>query len=664
MHYASSWPGRLPDDPLNTRVAAPTTVATLLVNPAMTKLKLSALAALTAVVSGCSTLPQPGAGTVESAPPVVFNKIRLSPVKDVRVPGMGALPFDGSLEDIQALEHALKILKRERTVALLTEQFELAGVFNEHYAQLAALRMAINVSTGAAIAQLQKTGGRSFKMAPGEIVVLLSDSDAVAQKISLRNPFDPFDVPHVQIASSSLGAVVEALRVISEVTGQIADSGVITGRASTMYGLEEIPRNIPFAMDNGTILVRRQTEKGTTFAFYNASDRIVEVPLKDLAYVPPPPPLSKVRQEAAPILANMVESVKQHFWDELDAVPNKILMHAFATQIVSQGPRLGPDGRITTDPALIEQSRRVGSNPKSPFMRAATLSVRAHNHTAHVACGEPPYQEYYDWVTNGKIGPQPGEDPAPRFPVLTATGRYATNLNVVCHRRDNRRPIYSQNYFIGESEVVQTAYSLVTDARVARILKDFDSTTGAMMDITQVLPIAGNAVSVLRCASGGNAQAVQAASKVLLAEHDYKRPFVAHIYQASLENDGLFGETGSQILDCAAMVPVIGNTFAAAGKGLKAASKGLKSDRLGKFFQVTSEQTDRIRSAAQYFRTPITTPRHVEMILEARKAAPPELANAITAGLALYTTAQKADNVADFKNGLENAPWRQKPEPL
>lgn len=57
---------------------------------------------------------------------------------------------------------------------------------------------------------------------------------------------------------------------------------------------------------------------------------------------------------------------------------------------------------------------------------------------------------------------------------------------------------------------------------------------------------------------------------------------------------------------------------------------------------------------------PITTPGHVNHIIEASQGLTGKAKSAVVAGLSIYGVMQKADNVADFKSGLENAPWKHR----
>ena len=67
---------------------------------AMFKPRLTTLAliAATFAAGGCAIVPAETSDKPDRES-ITFNRMKLTPVDDVRVPGMGALPFDGSLED-------------------------------------------------------------------------------------------------------------------------------------------------------------------------------------------------------------------------------------------------------------------------------------------------------------------------------------------------------------------------------------------------------------------------------------------------------------------------------------------------------------------------------------------------------------------------------------
>jgi len=232
-------------------------------------------------------------------------------------------------------------------------------------------------------------------------------------------------------------------------------------------------------------------------------------------------------------------------------------------------------------------------------------------------------------------------------------------VRVDCYDKETDRPFYSQSYFVGEEDVAQTAYSLLKDARVANKLKAFDDNASASMDISQVFPIVGNVVSGIRCVSGGDAQAVQTVSKAmaLLDRSHNTRPVVAHLYEASLENESLFSQPVAMALDCASVIPAVGTVAGGIGKTVQLLGNKVSSPTIKKVVQFTADGLSRFETAAGYFKSSLTTPGSVQDILRAREAAPEAMKAAITVGLTAYTIIGKADNVADAKNGLENAPW-------
>lgn len=622
-------------------------------------IKATIIATGIGLLGGCASVPQvAGQGATPTQRPIIFNMKRFTPIEAVRVPGMVLLPFDGSLEDVRALKELTQILNRERTTALLTGHYEIAGVLNQFHARFAALRYTLNYSTNKAIDELQRTGGKTFTLDPGAIVTLLAEPGvATATMISLSNPFDPFQRPNVQVADNSLRGVGEALRLLSNVTGTV-NSSTRAGRVNTMLGLEELPPNIPFAMENGTILVRRQTESGHTYTFYNPLDRSLEVPLKDLGYVPPPPPLSELRQRAAPIMVNMGKVVKEDFESKPDSFLAKAMIHAAPEGVTINGPYFAPDGTRTNDPAAIAQTKRAFHSRSHPYKTATTLSIKAHRTANDLGCGEP-FEPYYDWVSRGRKGQLTSAEPFPRYPVLTYQGASASIVRVDCYDKETHRPFYSQSYFVGEDDVAQTAYSLLRDTRVANKLKSFDDTASASMDISQVFPIVGNVVSGIRCVSGGDAQAVQTVSRaVARLDHTHRaRPLVAHLYEASLENQSLFSQPVTTMLDCASALPAVGTAAGGGARLVKLLGNMVSSLRLSKTSELTADALTRFETAAGYFKSSLTTPGSVQDILRARDAAPEGMKAAITVGLTAYTIIGKADNIADAKNGLENAPW-------
>lgn len=631
----------------------------------MFKPRLTALALIAATLAagGCATVPSETTDK-PARESITFNRMKLTPVDNVRVPGMGLLPFDGSLEDVAALAEVTKLLRREITEAILRDEFELAGVLNAYYGQFAALRLALNIATQQAVDELGRTEGAAFTLQPGSVVVLLSNNPTqqAAGPISLGNPFESILTrgPSVEVAAKGVGAVLEAMRIISETTGK-GSGGQVTGRASTTFGLDAIPANIPFALENGTVLVRRETAKGMTYAFYNPTDRAAEVPLKNLAYVPPPPPFKSQRQAAGPILYNFGESMTAEIRRRISIGAEPHFTHYFSTTLYPGGPMLDSMGRITTDPEAHAEAVRESKRLNSPFRVAAGLSSRTAVFAYNKGCAEP-YAEFDKWLTSGQRGPAPYRPTVFIYPAQRYFGNYSAFVKIDCTERRTDRVFYTQNYFVGEEGVVQTAQSLAADARIAKKLKEFDSDSEAVADMMTILPVAGSAVSGLRCAasSKGVTEGVVAALRPQLAA---ARPYVAHLYDlAKTDSAELFGETTGRILDCAAAVPAFGTVTSIIGKYAGGSLTSLmKNDKARKALEThVSANWDNVGRVAGYFSTPITTPGHVNHIIEASQGLTGKAKSAVVSGLSIYGVMQKADNVSDFKSGLENAPWKRR----
>ncbi len=627
------------------------------------RLTTLALIAATLAAGGCATVPTETTDK-PARESITFNRMKLTPVDNVRVPGMGELPFDGSLEDVAALAEVTQLLRREITEAILRDEFELAGVLNAYYGQFAALRLALNVATQQAVDELGRTEGAAFTLQPGSVVVLLSNNPTQQSTgpISLGNPFEPILTrgPSVEVAATGVGAVLEAMRIISEATGR-GSGGQVTGRASTTFGLDAIPANIPFALENGTVLVRRETPKGMTYAFYNPTDRAAEVPLKNLAYVPPPPPFKSQRQAAGPILSNMGESLMSDVHRRMKGGGQPYYTHYFATTFYPGGPTLDSMGRITNRQEEHKKAQQEYRRADSPFRVAANLSSRTIHFVYYKGCAAP-FEPFDKWLTGGQIGPRPEQPPVIYFPAFKYFGNYSAFVKVDCTARESQRVFYTQNYFVGEDGVVQTAQSLAADARIAKKLKEFDSDSEAVADMMAILPVAGSAVSGLRCAasSKGVTEGVVAALRPQLAA---ARPYVAHLYDlAKTDSAELFGETTGRFLDCAAAVPAVGAATSIIGKYAGGSLTSLiKNDKARNALEThVSANWDNVGRVAGYFSTPITTPGHVNHIIEASQGLTGKAKSAVVAGLSIYGVMQKADNVSDFKSGLENAPWKRR----
>lgn len=633
---------------------------TVMFKPRLTTL---ALIAATFAAGGCAIVPAETSDKPDRES-ITFNRMKLTPVDDVRVPGMGALPFDGSLEDVAALAEVTKLLRREITEAILRDEFELAGVLNAYYGQFASLRLALNVATQQAVDELGRTEGVSFTLQPGSVVVLLANNPTQqgSAQISLGNPFESILTkgPSVDVAAKGVGAVLEAIRIISETTGK-GSGGQVTGRASTTFGLDAIPANIPFALENGTVLVRRESASGMTYAFYNPTDRAAEVPLRTLAYVPPPPPFKAPRQAAGPILYNFGDSLTSDMRRRISIGAEPHFTHYFSTTLYPGGPMLDSMGRITTDPEAHAEAVRESKRLNSAFRVAAGLSSMTAVFAYTKGCAEA-YADFDKWLTGGMKGPAPYRPPVLMYPAQKYFGNYSAFVKIDCTERRTDRVFYTQNFFVGEEGVVQTAQSLAADARIAKKLKEFDSDSEAVADMMTILPVAGSAVSGLRCAasSKGVTEGVVAALRPKLAA---ARPYVAHLYDlANTDSAELFGETTGRMLDCAAAIPAVGSGAKLLskfrGENLAAVLNNRKA-RQALENHVTAN-LDSVARAADYFSTPITTPGHVNHIITASNGLTGKTKSAVVAGLSIYGVMQKADNVADFKSGLENAPWKRR----
>ena len=90
------------------------------------RLTTLALIAATLAAGGCATVPTETTDK-PARESITFNRMKLTPVDNVRVPGMGELPFDGSLEDVAALAEVTQLLRREITEAILRDEFEGAA---------------------------------------------------------------------------------------------------------------------------------------------------------------------------------------------------------------------------------------------------------------------------------------------------------------------------------------------------------------------------------------------------------------------------------------------------------------------------------------------------------------------------------------------------------
>lgn len=222
-------------------------------------------------------------------------------------------------------------------------------------------------------------------------------------------------------------------------------------------------------------------------------------------------------------------------------------------------------GRITTDKEAHAQAVREGARLDSPFRLAAELSAKTAHFAYNKGCAEP-YAEFDKWLTGGRIGPAPYRPTVLMYPAQKYFGNYSAFVKIDCTERRTDRVFYTQNFFVGEEGVVQTAQSLAADARIAKKLKEFDSASEAVADMMAILPVAGSAVSGLRCAasSKGVTEGVVAALRPQLAA---ARPYVAHLYDlAKTDSAELFGDTAGRLLDCAAAVPAVGAATSIIGK--------------------------------------------------------------------------------------------------
>lgn len=631
---------------------------------------LAAIASIT--LAGCVTT---GVGTIAShdgqeGRPIVFNAMTLTPVS---APRPVALPFSGTLEDIAAMSSALKRLDARRTAALMAGEFEMAAVWNHYHAKLAAVRMGMNVATGDAVSQLQGNAGRAFQLAPGAVVVLRSGLDEAKQQLAWLNAFDanPWAGLKVEVADASeTGGFVEALRIINRTLEQAneaikpgsttrtddgAGSGIYSGQAATILGVEAVPANVPFALSNGAVLVRRVTPKGSTFVFYNPSRGAVDVPLEDLAYVPPPPPFSRHRQAAAPIFATMAQATWSQYVNVYrDSGLGQPPAHDFPASMYAGGPYFGRDGRLTTDQREIAAVERLLEQRDNAFTYAAGISQRVHGYANNVACGHV-NDAYHERVMNGR---QPDSDWRPYVYIVARvqySGPYAANANITC--RDSRdaklRTVYSQNYFVGErGEPVRTAVSLLTDQRVAERLRRIDLRNEAAGDVLSVVPVVGNAVSGFRCVEPNQAKRAQLMAKLTDPGFAQSRPFVEYLYDVStVERGDLFGDTATHYLDCAAAVPLVGNAVKSgmlATKGLNAAWKVGGSARFAKM----SAALDSAATVADGMSK-----------LEQMAGTPGKVAGkAAKVALRVQREAQHADNLVDFSSGLEAAADLSQPE--
>lgn len=318
-------------------------------------------------------------------------------------------------------------------------------------------------------------------------------------------------------------------------------------------------------------------------------------------------------------------------------------------------------GRITNQQKEHEKAQREYQRADSPFRVAANLSSKTIHFVYYKGCAAP-FEPFDKWLTGGQIGPRPEQPPVIYFPAFKYFGNYSAFVKVDCTARESQRVFYTQNYFVGEEGVVQTAQSLAADARIAKKLKEFDSDSEAVADMMTILPVAGSAVSGLRCAasSKGVTEGVVAALRPKLAA---ARPYVAHLYDlAKTDSAELFGETTGRVMDCAAAIPAIGS-------GAKLLSK-FRGDDLASVLNNRKAREalenhvganlQNMARAADYFSTPITTPGHVNHIINASNGLTGNTKTAVIAGLSIYGVMQKADNVSDFKSGLENAPWKPK----
>lgn len=628
---------------------------------------LPLVVALLAVgLGGCVT---PGVSPIGSADepklkPVFFNDMRLTPVA---APRLVSLPFSGSLEDIAAMSGTLSRLDARRTASLVAGEFEMAALWNHYHAKLAAMRVGMNVSTRDAIDQLQRTSGKAFSLAPGALVVLRSGLDEGTQQLSWLNGFDEniFDnALRVDVADvSQSGSFVEALRIINKTLEQAnetikpgstrgmntgAGAGIYSGHAATTLGVENVPANIPFALSNGAVLVRRVTPKGSTFMFYNPGNVAAEVPIENLAYVPPPPPLSRLRQEASPIIVNMGEST----WAQYVNVYRKTAMerppaHSFRGAMYGDGPHFGRDGRLTADLREIAEVDRLIASGNNAFTTAARVSQRAHSFANSQACGK--VNEVYDnWAMNGRRT-RPEDTPGWRpdihvVPRVQFGGPYAANARISCMDRDLNTH-YSQNYFIGENDAVRTAASLLTDQRVADQLRRIDKSNEAANDMLGVVPVVGNVVSAFRCAEPDDAERARLMAKVTNPSVAKSRPFVEYLYDVStVERNNLFGETVTHYLDCAAAVPLVGTAVkggALATKGLNAAWKGGGSARFAQMSQALDEASKAVNG--------------YERLEQMASTGGVAVAKAAKTAHSFQGYAQRADNLVDFSNGLESA---------
>lgn len=523
------------------------------------------LLATALIIQGCSNIPLVGAPNHEMS----LNGIGFTEVPRFPDSAWQGLPSIKSTDDLRNIAKIASLMAKTSVTAAQKGNADLSVASWFWYRQYAGQALSVMESSIKAIDSMNgKSGGASV---PGNSLVVLpsfsrhGNPNGIARLVSTE---PVIEYQGVMLAGGGSAALSDALNQM------LAPKQEPNMQRQRDY-VAELPVNTPVRLNNGLYLERRDD----ALVVYNPNVSGVELPLKDLNYIPSIPEPGKIRKNATPYMYAMRDAVYKTMLESMGfttiAPPSYVTVGTISKELMP----LNGTGHIARNRQEAEAGKRnYQTNPSykiSVDLLAKIPAMPAVN-SFNTKCKMKGYGYIYDFK-----------------------GEYAEILRTSC--ASGSATIYSQDFYVTGDATIQTYDSMASDHKIIRDMEREVAKADAVDNALSFVPVIGNIENALQCA--GVTSGAQYLNLMRISGNTMNVAKMAgwKPTEASMADTAI---------NCVGAIPVIGDighVARAVGSGAKALNKvslASKSNKYGEMldiFRTTSDLEKASSKAAALF---------------------------------------------------------------
>lgn len=496
--------------------------------------------------SGCANMPMPVTQSQHAQPTgraMALNGLTLTEVKSFPENAWWGMPQIKSTSDLQNMARVADMTAKISIAAARKGNSDLAVAEWLWYQRFATHTLSIMENSVKAMESMN--GGSSGAMMPGNSLVILpifnryGATNGATRKAGAEE--SQFQSKPVMLAGGGLESLSDALNmVLGDPNANRRPLQPVAQYDQGQTGnVSELPLNQPVMLDNGIYVERR----ADSMVAYNPSGFSVELPLKDLNYLPAIAAPGSVRKAAAPFMHAMRDSVmriaKQQYTYTTIAPPNLVTV---GRERITYTHPLDNLGNLSANKD--SSSKGVKAYQTNPAYKMA-IDINANLGKIPVIdeftarCKQKMYGFMYEFK-----------------------GDYAEIVRFSCTQ--SWSPMYSKDFYVTGDAAVQTYESLLNDKKIIQDMEKEVAKGEALDDVLSFVPVVGNIENALQCA--GLTSGAQYMNLARISGSKQMNMAQLAGWQPSQTETSLVDTA----MNCVGAIPVLGNI----GRGAKIAASG------------------------------------------------------------------------------------------